>query len=278
VRVLLILACLGFCWAQPSGAPKPVFPDDSQDPKQAGGAELLEAVCPGHVAVGDQIQCKIACPEDTAFANQDSGWELARVTRGHFLSLESDDAALRMYGCEPPSLGFGGTILLSRKAGTWTMLWYHAGTDTGKCHKMKVSSGRQILVCLGGYGGQGYIFQTLSAEDLTSPVDNASGKRFFSTRDTVSTCGWNVRDESKPIPLARNYIERVDFRIRPDGSTRGLSVFARRGERSMTQAQVRACTDEQSLNRPHKGIDFSPPAKPYRVDFTFDGRTFKRAP
>ena len=183
-----------------------------------------------------------------------------------------------MLGCEPHSLGFGGTILLSRKAGMWTMLWYRAATDTGQCHKVNLSSGRQILVCLGEDGGQGYIFQTLSVEDLTSPVDNTIGKGFFSTRDTVSTCGWNVRDESKPIPLTRNYIERVDFRTRPDGAFQGLSVLARKGERSMTEAQIKACTAEQSLNRPHKGINFSPPTKPYRVDFTFDGRTFKRTP
>ncbi len=45
--LLFLLAALA--WAQPAGAPKPVFPDDTQDPKQAGGAELLEVVCPGDV-------------------------------------------------------------------------------------------------------------------------------------------------------------------------------------------------------------------------------------
>ena len=180
VRVLLILACAAICWAQAPELPKPVFPDDTQDPKQAGGAELLEAVCPGHVVVGKEIRCDIACPEGTGFANDTlDEWVLARVMRGHFLSSESDDAALRMLWCEPHSLGFGGTILLSRKAGEWTMLWYRAATDTGKCHKVNLGSGRQILVCLGEDGGQGYIFQTLSVEDLTSPADNTIGKKIL---------------------------------------------------------------------------------------------------
>jgi hypothetical protein len=66
VWVLLFLLT-ALAWAQPAGAPKPVFPDDSQDPKQAGGAELLEAVCPGHVVVGKDIKCKETCPESSGF-------------------------------------------------------------------------------------------------------------------------------------------------------------------------------------------------------------------
>jgi hypothetical protein len=277
VRVLLILACLEFCWAQPPGAPKPVFPDDSQDPKQAGGAELLEAVCPGHVVVGKEIQCNIPCPEGTGFANDTfDGWDLARVTRGHFLSPASDDVVLAMGGCESHSENFGGTILLTRRAQKWRMLWYKAGVPTEHCHNVQRSDGREILVCIGSYGGQGSVWTALYLEDFLSPnatLMAGDAGVFIEVSDNILTCGG---DPSKPTPLIRHYIERVEFRTRPAGSIRGLSVFARLGERSMTSEQVRACIDEQSLNKPHKGIDFSPPTKPYRVDFTFDGRTFKR--
>src|SRR6202163_5044136 len=54
VWILLFLLTV-LAWAQPAGALKPVFPDDTQDPKQAGGAVLLEAVCPVHVVIGEQI-------------------------------------------------------------------------------------------------------------------------------------------------------------------------------------------------------------------------------
>src|ERR1700676_5199763 len=37
VWVLLFLLT-ALAWAQPAGAPKPVFPDDEQDPNQTGGA------------------------------------------------------------------------------------------------------------------------------------------------------------------------------------------------------------------------------------------------
>lgn len=123
VWVLLFLLT-ALAWAQPAGAPKPVFPDDSQDPKLAGGAEFLEAVCPGHVVVGKDVECKIACPEFTAFKSDEFEWSVTGIIRGHFQSLTSDDAVLSMSGCEPHSLNFGGTILLTKQSGRWTMLWY----------------------------------------------------------------------------------------------------------------------------------------------------------
>jgi hypothetical protein len=120
----LIFPMAAVTWAQPLNAPKTIFPSDSEDPRQAGGAERLEAVCPGRVASGKELRCRIVCPKFTGFAGDDLGWSLARVTRGHFLSPTSEDAALSMEGCESHSLNFGGTILLTRGAQRWTMLWY----------------------------------------------------------------------------------------------------------------------------------------------------------
>src|ERR1700681_487279 len=118
---LLFFLLTALAWAQPAGAPKPVFPDDTQDPKDAGGAKLLEAVCPGHVVEGKDVECRIVCPEFTAFKGEEYGWRLKRITRGHFLSSISDDAVLSMGGCEPHSFNFGGTILLSKRSGKWAM-------------------------------------------------------------------------------------------------------------------------------------------------------------
>lgn len=41
-----------------------MFPDQTQDPKLAGRAEMLEAVCPGHIINGKEIQCEGPCSED----------------------------------------------------------------------------------------------------------------------------------------------------------------------------------------------------------------------
>jgi hypothetical protein len=105
----------------------------------------------------------------------------------------------------------------------------------------------------------------------------AAGKEgtILSAFDNSSTCGWNPQDEEKPVHITTTTIGRVEFQTAPDGTFRGLSVFGRQGERDMTVAQVEACTNQQ-VSRPRTGIDFRPPAKPYRVDFKFDGMRMVR--
>ncbi len=129
---------------------QPVFPDETQNPKQAGGAELLEAVCPGHVVAGKELECQASCPKESGFPGQD--WTLQRVLRGHFRSPASEDAVLAISGCESHADNFGGTVLLTRDSGRWRMLWYKAGVPSAECHRVKLQSGRDILICLGGYG------------------------------------------------------------------------------------------------------------------------------
>jgi len=276
---VLLFLLTALAWAQPAGAPKPVFPDDTQDPKQAGGAELLKAVCPGHVVVGKVIACKGTCPESSAFNDEKLfDWTLVGVTRGHFLSPQSDDAALDMGGCEGGYNNYGGTILLTRQSEKWSMLWYKGGVPTGRCHRVRVENGREILVCLGWGGGQGNTWTNLYIEDFVMPSGvSLSGKEgtVFSAFDNSFTCGWNPQDEEKPVHVTSASINKVHFQTAPDGTFRGLSVFGRYGQRDMTVAQVKTCMDQQVSPR-RTGIDFFPPTKPYRVDFKFDGKRMVR--
>jgi hypothetical protein len=272
---VLLFFLTSFVLAQP----KPVFPDDTQDPKQAGGAELLEAVCPGHVVTGKAIECKVTCPAFTDFKGENQPWIVRRITRGHFLSPESDDAVLAMDGCESHASNFGGTSLLTRQRGRWSMLWYKSEIPTGKCHRVKLESAREILICLGDYGGQGNEYRDLYMEDLLTPSNALmSGEEgtLFTALDNSFTCGWNPQDESKPVHIWRNSIERVQFHTTPSGTFLDLSVFGHHGERDMTVAEVKACTNQQ-VSRPRTGIDFRPPTKPFCVDFRFDGKRMIRA-
>ena len=134
--LLLISACVTAC-AQ-------VFPSDGRPPAQAGGAEMLEAVCPGQVTTTPAIGCQTGCPEFTTFFDGHGDWSLKVITRGHFLSQASQDAALSTLGCEPHSENSGGTVLLTRRAGQWVMLWYKAGVDTSQCHKIPLRDARDI--------------------------------------------------------------------------------------------------------------------------------------
>jgi hypothetical protein len=260
-------------WAQPFGAPKPIFPNDTQDPKQAGGAELLEAVCPGHVVVGRNIECKDICPESSAFKSSESPWFVGGITRGHLLSSTSDDAALDMGGCEAGNNNYGGTILLTRRSGKWVMMWYQAGVPTANCRRARLQSGRELLICMGEGGSAGFISTQLYVEDMTSPtraLRSGESSTFFVIEDNTFTCGENFNDESRPFRVKGGKIERVEFKTSTEGALRGLSVFGDNGERTMTPEQVKVC------HQRFPSRDFWPATKPYRVDFKFDGKRMIR--
>ena len=104
-------------------------------------------------------------------------WTLTRVTRGHFLSPTSEDAALSMEGCEPHSENFAGTILLTKHDGQWVMDWYKEGSVTQQCHKIRLKTGRDILVCIGQSGAQGVVWTDLYLEDLLHPTANLMAER-----------------------------------------------------------------------------------------------------
>ena len=132
-------------WAQVSDRRDMAFPSESKDPREAGGAELLEAVCPGMVTTGKGMGCLTGCSDDTAFGKFGDRfpWSLEAVTLGRFLSPTSEDAVLWMTGCEPHSLNFGGTILLTKRSNRWSMLWYKAGVQTARCHKAATGDERR---------------------------------------------------------------------------------------------------------------------------------------
>lgn len=249
-----------------------IFPSDAQDPKVSGGAELLETVCPGDVFVGKSITCRGVCPNDTSFQGERS---LEAVTRGHFLSTTSDDAVLSMLGCEPHSEKFGGTILLTRNAGRWKMLWYKAGVETSECHKVSLPTGREILVCMGRYGAQGNESTELYVEDLLSPIGSlmAGTGGFFQVLDTTLTCGWNEDDQSKPYPLKRGYIERVSFGSDAAGRAT-VSVTSQTGTRKMSPDDVQACQVETNPLNPHPHFSIAPRTSTSHMDFVFNGHDF----
>jgi hypothetical protein len=256
------------------GQPATIFPSDGKPPTAADGAALLQAVCPGQVEVGEKIGCGKACPDFTAFGKFGDGlpWRLARVTRGHFLSPTSDDAVLSVEGCEPHSENFGGTILLTHDSRGWVMEWYKAGVETSQCHKVRLQNDREILVCLGEYGGQGHVEIDLYVEDLLNPTGNlmAGEWHFFEMTDTMGTCGADPEDDAETFPVTRAFIEKVEFTA---GTPAGIAVTASYGARPTTPDAAQACLHSRG------GLAaFAPPVKSYHLDFVFDGYDYRPTP
>lgn len=272
VRVTRLLLSLGVvigaaCTAQTSST---VFPSDGRDPKNAGGAELLEVVCPGNVSVDKDITCKGSCPKLTGFQDWVGEWTLGTITYGHFLSAGSEAAVLSMYGCEAHTENFGGTILLTRNSGKWKMLWYKPGVETSACHKVQLETGREILVCFGDYGGQGIVSTALYVEDMLAPVAAlmAGDASFFNVADNVLSCGFNAEDEFKPHPVSLETIEKVEFFTDPNGQSI-ISVSGQKGERAMTTEDAKKCYKNAG--------PFIPPTQPYHVDFVLNGHDYQPA-
>jgi hypothetical protein len=269
-QLLFLLAVSGVCAQTPT-----IFPSNSKDPRRSDGAALLQAVCPGAVAVGKEIGCAVKCPDYTDFKGDPFDWSLKAVIVGHFLSPTSDDAALAMVGCESHGSNFGGTILLTKRSGKWKMLWYKAGVTTEECHKVVLADRRELLACIGSDGAQGNMETSLYVEDLRDPRTVLMAARdddgtFFSALDDTATCGW-PQDADKPDvkPVQASHIERVEFPTDAKG-TPGVAVTATLGRKQLTRAEVDEC-----MANTH---DPRVPGRIYQMHFVLDGGRFKATP
>jgi hypothetical protein len=270
VRTALLL--LAFALPLLSQEQKTIFPTDTRPLSQSEDQQIIQTICPGHTEKSGKVDCGKNCPSAGAMEYMD--WSLDRITLGHFLSPTSDDAVISTQGCEPHALNFGGSILLTRPSGRWEMEWYKAGVETSNCHKVQLSDGREILVCLGDYGGQGNVLTDLYVEDLLSPHTSqmAAHWHFFQIFDNFGTCGENFENESEPFPVRRTSIEKVEF------TERALSITFKFGKLITTPERVKTCVDNQISATPKKAAALIPRTQRYRMDFLFDGQNHQPTP
>jgi hypothetical protein len=196
------------------------------------------------------------------------------VTFGHFLSPASDDAALWMVGCEPHGANFGGTVLLTRRRGKWSILWYKSAIQTAQCHKVPRRDRREILVCMGTDGGQGNNSTELYVGDLLNPkatlmAGSANDGTFFLAFDDTLTCGYDAPDTS---PVIRTHIDKVSFSDSrgSDAGPPSISVMASYGKKHMTRDDVEAC-----MNKHREAL---PSVNSYQLDFLYDGNGYRPTP
>lgn len=254
--LILTAASAGLAQSPP---PETIFPSDGQDPRQAP-VELLNAVCPQRVMVGQEMECRSGCLPDSIVGRQGypGVWSLGPMYRGHFVSALSDDAVIGADGCEPHANNFGGTILLTRGVPGWTMLWYRGGLRTGQCHKVTLPGGRDILVCVSWYGGNGGSYTNLFVPDL---VDGKPGWSLIG--DQFNNCGGFGNSQHDPVHAIESHIKKVEFLPGKAGMPPIVSVTA-----TFTDAWV----------KPDGPGCLLPPPKTYRIDFFFDGHKYQPTP
>lgn len=196
---------------------------------------MLEAVCPGQVVAGKQINCRGTCKTFPGGGSDwVGGWEITGVLRGHFLTPDSDDAVLSEKGCEPHMANWGGTFLLTRRTDGWKQLWFKAGFITESCHKLTGADRRDLLVCELAYGGQGLILRNLQLIDLKNSQSEPP-EPFFQAANTVGTCGLPSADDVPAHTVVNASIERIEF------TAATIRVYARYGKLTLNRRQLNDC-------------------------------------
>lgn len=200
------------CAAQPADwAERPLFPVDSTTEHRAEFRTLVETPCE---STNDRRRF------DT-------------VTFGHFLGSKSEDAVVNTFGCEPHSLLFGGSFLLTKREGKWVSLGYHPGMITNQCHILPTGSGVDFLLCSHVLGMQGSVSRVLRAYDFRTP------KR---PRILFSLAVWNEMraHDVDAFPVAeQGVIESVDFDDLDGDGVADVSIVARTGRVKRTVAERR---------------------------------------
>ena len=178
---------------------------------------------------------------------------------GNFTRAGVQEAVASFSGCEPHADNFGGSILLEKTPTGWKVKSYESGFISDECLKYRLKSGRDLLLCQGGYGGQGEIDSSLFTFDYALPKQQHS-KTLLSTRDTVSTC--------LPGDKTVGSIEGVQLRdLNHDGMS-DVVVTVKAAKVKPPAGHEQDCGESLVL----------PMIKTRELDFLFGEDTFKIAP
>lgn len=90
---------------------------------------------------------------------------------GSFLAPDSDDVAVSGWSAETHPGRWGGSLLLTRRNGSWVPLWYRSALIIDSCEKVVLPSRRQILLCEDEDSGMGHSFHYLYSVDFGHPSD-----------------------------------------------------------------------------------------------------------
>ena len=170
-------------------------PSEVQIPAGQVARELLEAVCPGHVALS-----RLGCNDWDQTTESGSALRphsILGILPGHFLSAESDDVLVSAERGEGHADRYGGTLLMTRQAGGWKPLWYHSGTITDRCMKISALSRRDIPVCETAYIMGGHQTHDLYAINVLAIEPN---EQLLLSTDTFA---WPNRAQKETLDSVR---------------------------------------------------------------------------
>jgi hypothetical protein len=238
-----------------------VAPAVNQSDVEAAAATLCKPADIIRSKNGNVLGCK-SCPEGTDFYGQNMGeWELRNSLAGHFTSEQDNNLLVGGFNCDSHANNFGGSFMFSLKSGKPRLLRYDSGLLADQCHKFPYADGRDFLVCLGGWSGQGLndSHVSLSRFDVTG---KNSDTVIFGTSDSTAGC---AGDATTKVPSSG--IKDINFSTKDSGELTSMTITA-------TLGQV-TCGEVNTKRAP--GKDF-PSVKTYELRYNFDGKQFTIAP
>jgi hypothetical protein len=258
---------------------KPVFSLAASDLRTIDVRPLLEAACTGKVFLhagkdGVEMGCSTCPPGSGLYIHRDIlSLTLKAVTFGHFTSATAEDALLSVSGCEPHSLYFGGSYLLTKNDGHWRRAGYFSRIITEQCHKITTEDGREILVCTHYMGAQGYVERFLYAVDFQIPREPRV-TTLLTAENGIRACG--QAGEKGNLPVAQSIIESVRFREDNGDGVLGVSIVAHTGKVRRSDAEYRACV-AWSMGKAWKN---PPPVRTpaYQIDYLLHGSLLTLSP
>jgi hypothetical protein len=105
----------------------------------------------------------------------------------------------------------------------------------------------------------------------------SDGAEFFTLFDDTATCGTDDESPGKPAAITRASIESVAFGRSKEGFFT-ISMIARHGTRQMSRSDVQMCMGQRNPAKHSLDAGFMPDTKAYRIDFAFDGHSYKVTP
>ena len=126
----------------------------------------------------------IGFPTDSGRNDEDSDLSLDVITYGSFTRQNADEAyvSYTSYSLEPHANNFGGGILFERINEEWKLIKWYRGSQMDNCLALSVD-GRQNMLCLDGYVGQGQVDSSVWIEQVPATGENTERKLILAAQD-----------------------------------------------------------------------------------------------
>lgn len=235
VTAVVLASCFHSADAREWSRVHPRITSQVQTLSRADAAALLAGFCTDEVRTVERIglSCSTA-PLGSGFADiVDATFHPEAVVYGHFLTPDTEDAAVSGWSAETHPYLWSGTLLLTKRDGRWKPLWYRSAVVIHSCRKVATPSGREILLCEAEDAGMGHLLHYIFSVDLTDPVD---------VRDSLLAV---VDSYTSSCMIRKREIERVDWNER----SRRLSIEIRTPQWRRISAEVCA-GDPAPVKRP----------------------------